>query len=314
VQLVSSAANLYNAFRTGAIDLALQGLAIEQISNLQKTSAQDGWRMLEQAGSGIDVLVLNLKSPPLEQKKVRQAIAAIMDRPLLQERVFSGQVDPLYSLIPQQMDDQVPVFKEIYGDLNTAKAKALLQQAGYSASNPLVLELWYRSNLVNDQLAALTLKAIVEKSLEGWMRFELNSVESTSAYNNLDKGVYPLFILDWTGDYFDPDTYIYPFLDCTKGSIDHGCEEGQSASWGSFYFSERANQLIAQSRWLQNPVQRKQVFKQLQELSAIDVPYIPLWQSKDYLFVQKGIEGARLEVTQKVPFWTLSKASATQSR
>jgi peptide/nickel transport system substrate-binding protein len=309
VQLVSSAANLYNTFRTGAIDLALQGLAIEQISNLQKTAPQHGWQMLEQAGSGIDVLVLNLKSPPLQRQEVRQAIAAIIDRPLLQERVFSGQVDPLYSLIPVQMADQVPVFRERYGDLNIAKAKALLQQAGYSASNPVVLELWYRSNLTNDQLAALTLKAVIEKSLDGWMRLELNSVESTTAYNNLDKGVYPLFILDWTGDYFDPDTYIYPFLDCIKGLVDHICEEGQSVSWGSFYFSERANQLIAQSRRVQNPVQRKQVFEQLQELSAIDVPYVPLWQSKDYLFVQKGIEGAHLEVTQKVPFWTLRKAS-----
>jgi peptide/nickel transport system substrate-binding protein len=39
-----------------------------------------------------------------------------------------------------------------------------------------------------------------------------------------------------------------------------------------------------------------------------DVAYIPLWQGKDYLFVQKGITGASLEVTQKVPLWKLKKS------
>jgi peptide/nickel transport system substrate-binding protein len=131
-------------------------------------------------------------------------------------------------------------------------------------------------------------------------------VESTTAYKNLDKGAYPSFILDWTGDYFDPDTYLYPFLECTKpaGNV---CAEGQSSSWGSFYFSDRANQLIAASRKEADPAKRQQAIGQLQQIVAQDVPYIPLWQTKDYLFVQKGITGASLEVTQKVPLWRLQK-------
>jgi peptide/nickel transport system substrate-binding protein len=309
IQLISSAANLYNAFKTGAIDLAVQGLAIEQIRQLQEDQASKGWKMLEQPGSGIDVLVPNLKSAPFDKLEVRQALAAAIDRPMLQSRVFEGQIDPLYSLVPTHMDAQVPVFQAAYGDRNFDKAKSLLQKAGFSEQNPAMLELWYRSNLTNDQLAAVTIKATIQKALGNLMQIKLNSVESTTAYNNLDKGAYPSFILDWTGDYFDPDTYLYPFLECTKGSVQTACEEGQSASWGSFYFSEKANQLIAASRRETNPEKRKQIIAQLQQLVAEDVPYIPLWQSKDYLFVQKGITGASLEVTQKVPLWKLQKNS-----
>ncbi len=307
VQFFSSSANLFNAFRTGAIDVAYQGLALDQIRNLKENANSNTWRMIERSGSGIDYLTLNLKSPPLDRLEVRQAIAAMMDRPLLESRVFQGQIEPLYSLIPSNLREQKPVFRE-YGDRNIEKARTLLTKAGYSETNPLKVEFWYRSNLSNDQLAAITLKAIVQKHLGNLMQFQLNSVESTTAYKNLDKGAYPIFLLDWTPDFLDADNYIQPFMECAKGSADKGCEDGSSVGQGSYYFSDRVNQLIDRSRKEQNLESRNRVFEQLQDALAKDVPFIPLWQNKDVLFVQKDIQNATLEVTQKVPFATLKKA------
>lgn len=216
IQFFSSPANLFNAFRTGAVDVAYQNLALDQIRNLQTNAADRGWQVIEKSGSGIDYLTLNLKSPPLDKLEVRQAIAALMDRPLLENRTFQGQIDALYSLIPSSMVVQQPVFQTAYGDRNVAKAAELLKQAGYAAGNPATIELWYRSNVVNDQLAALTLKASIQKKLGDLLKLELRSIESVTAYKNLDKGVYPMFLLDWTPDFFDPDNYIQPFMECTK--------------------------------------------------------------------------------------------------
>ena len=306
VQLFSSPANLFNAFRSGAVDIAFQSLALDQVRNLQN-AATDGWQVIEQSGSSINYLTLNLKSPPLDRPEVRQAIAAVLDRSLLQERVFLGQIEPLYSLIPSTLAVQKPVFQEKYEDPSGTKVKEVLAQAGFSQSNPLKLEFWYRSNLINDQLAAITLKAIVQKRTAGVMQLELKGIESTTAYQNLSKGAYPMFLLDWTPDFPDPDNYIQPFLECAKGSDATGCEDGSSFLQGSFYYSDRANQLIDRSRKEQNSDTRKQIFTELQNLLAQDIPFIPLWQSKDYVFVQKKIQGTRLEVTQKIPFSDLRK-------
>jgi peptide/nickel transport system substrate-binding protein len=306
IQFFSSSANVFNAFRTGAVDLAYQNLAVDQIRTLQAGAATQKWQAIAQAGSSIDYVTINLQSPPLDKLEVRQAIAAMMDRPLLEERVFRGQIEPLYSLIPNTLPMQDPVFKAL-GNGNAAKARTLLTQAGYSKTNPLKVEFWYRSNVVNDQWAALTLKAVVKKRLGELMQLDLRSVESTTAYKNLDKGVYPMFLLDWTPDFVDADNYIQPFMECTKGSEKTGCEEGSSFLQGSFYYSDRANQLIDQSRRELNPDIRKQLFKDLQNLLGEDVPFIPLWQSKDFLFAQQWIQGASLQITQKVPFWTLQK-------
>ena len=308
IQFFSSPANLYNAFRTGAVDVAYQSLALDQIRNLQQGAVTEGWQIIEKSGSGINYLTLNLKSPPLDRLEVRQAIAAIVDRPLLQNRIFQGQIDPLYSLIPTTLDEQKPVFKERYGDSDVARATAFLNQAGYTTTNPLKVEFWYRSNLINDQLAAITLRAAAKKQLGGLMQIDLKSIDSTTAYKNLDKGAYPMFLLDWTPDFLDADNYIQPFMECAKGSAADGCTDGSSFLQGSFYYSARANQLIDQSRKTQNTTTRKQLFVELQDVLAQDVPFIPLWQSKDYLFTQRWIQGGSLEVTQKVPFWTLRKA------
>jgi peptide/nickel transport system substrate-binding protein len=305
IQFFSSPANLYNAFRTGAVDVAYQSLALGQIQNLQQQAPQTGWQVITRSGSGIDYLSLNLKSPPLDQLAVRQAIAAVIDRAVLEQRVFQSQVTALYSLIPSTLAVQKPVFQATVG---RDRAQALLTQAGYSLAKPLKVEFWYRSNVGNDRLAALTLKAVAQKQLGGLLQFDLKSVESTTAYKNLDKGAYPIFLLDWSPDFLDADNYIQPFMACAKGSAETGCTEGASFGQGSFYFSDRVNNLIDRSRQAQNPALRQQIFAELQDILATDVPFIPLWQSKDFLFAQKNIQGARLEVTQKVPFWSLQKA------
>src|SRR4028119_1363273 len=99
-------------------------------------------------------MTLNMQSKPLDKLEVRQAIAAVMDRPLINDRVLQGQAQPLYSLIPTTLDVQKPVFKELYGDANTAKAKELLTKAGYSATNPFVLPIWYASASTKRALVA----------------------------------------------------------------------------------------------------------------------------------------------------------------
>lgn len=308
IQTLSSPANLYNTFRTGAVDVAYQNLDVDQVRSLQQGAGQAGWQVIEGRGDGIYYLSLNVQSDALENVLIRQAIAALVDRPLLQQRVFQGQVTPLYSLIPTTLDSYQPVFETAYGNGNIAKVQELLQKAGYSKAKPLTVELWYRSNLTSNELAASTLKALAEQKLEGALQIDLKSVESATAYQNLDKGVYPMFMLDWTPDFLDPDNYIQPFVACAQGSQETGCQEGASKSQGSFYYSDRVNQLIDQERQTQDPQARQKIFAELQTIVAEDVPFIPLWQNKEYLFAQKGVEGARLEATQKVPFWTLRKS------
>ena len=308
LQRFSSPANVYTAFLTGAVDITYGDLDLDQIADLESQAASKGWQVISERSNGISILTMNLKDEALAKPKVREAIASLINRPLIQSRVFRGQIEPLYSLIPATLTEfYEPVFQEKYGDGDIAKVKKALDEAGYSAQNPLKLEIWYRSNLKSDADAATTIKAFAEQKFADVIDIELKSVESATAYDNLDKGVYPMFILDWSPDFLDPDNYIQPFLSCDKGSEATGCESGESQLWGSFYYSDRVNELIAQQRQSQNPIKRQQIFAEIQKLLAEDIPFIPLWQGKQYIFAQKNLNGAIVQPTQISPFWTMSK-------
>jgi peptide/nickel transport system substrate-binding protein len=301
----SNPANLFNAFRTGALSVAYQSLAPQQIKNLQTEASKGKGQAIEAPGANVSFMTLNLKSEPLNKLAVRQAIAALIDRQLLNQRVLQGQGEPLYSLIPTAIDAYKPVFKEVYGDGNPEKAKQLLEQAGYSPDNPAKIEIWYPSGSTTRSIVAATLKALAEKELGGVLQFQPNSVESASFFGNISKGLYQTALVDWYPDFLDADNYISPFLGCAKGSATEGCKEGGSRNQGSFYYSDRVNQLIDQQRQEQNPTARKAIFAKIQDILAQDVPYIPLWQSKDYAFAQNNIKGVIINPSQNFPFWTI---------
>jgi peptide/nickel transport system substrate-binding protein len=301
----SNPANLYNAFRSGAVDVAYQSLVPQQIRKLQEDAGQGNWQAIETLGTAVNFLALNLNLEPLKEKAVRGAIAALIDRPFLIERVLQGRGEPLYSLIPKTFDVYQPVFQQAYGDANLEKAKQLLAEAGYSAENPVTVELWHSSSSVPFSLVAAILKAIAKRDLDGAIQFEPNSIARTAFFGYVSQGIYQTSFSNWYPDFLDADNYIYPFLHCAKGTNAKGCEEGGSQNQGSFYYSDRLNRAIEQQRQEQNPEKRKALFAEIQESLARDVPYIPLWQTKDYAFAQSGIDGVTINPSQTFPFWTI---------
>lgn len=313
IQVFSSGANLFNAFRTGAVDIASQSLDPNQIQALIQGSQTKGWQAIAGSSNSITVLTLNTRQPPWDQLATRQALAALINRQILQNRVFQGQADLLFSLIPTIFTASQPVFQTQFGDGQIETGKEFLSRAGYSATQPLKINLWYRSNVPSNVLAATVLKAAIERDWGELAAVELSGVESATAYQNLDKGVYPLMMLDWYGDFYDPDNYIEPFLACEQGAVQTGCEAGASASWGSFFYSNQANQLIDQQRRQADPTERQQLFAQLQGILVQNVPFIPLWQSKSYVFAQKEIQGVQLEPTQQFLLTSISKSGISKS-
>lgn len=307
VQIQTSPVNLFNAFRTGAVDVAYLSLQPDQIRSLEEGSKKGDWQAISAQGSVVSYMVLNRNQKPLDKPEVRSAIASIIDRPLLNQRVLFAQADPLYSMVPTTFNVSQPLFKEKYGDGNFDLAKKLLTSAGFSKENPAKVQIWYPSSSPTRSLAAQTLKSLVDQKLEGILQLEITTVEAATFYKEITKGLYPAALLDWYPDFLDPDNYVQPFLACQKGSVAKGCEEGGSQTQGSFYYNETVNKLIDQQRREQNPELRKKLFVDIQTQVLNDVPYVPLWQNKDFVFAQKGVSNVQLDPTQNLIYKSIKK-------
>lgn len=308
IQIFTSPANLYNTFKTGSLDVAYQTLDPEQIASLEREASAGGWEVIQGGTNVINYMSLNQRIKPLDDVRVRQAIAAMVDRPLLKERVFQGQAEPLYSLIPPGFEVAEPVFQDAFGDGNFDKAKALLTEAGFSEANPLTVEIWYPSASTTRSIVANTLKESIETALPGLVMVEIQNTEGATLWQNVGEGIYPIILSNWYPDYNDPDTFIQPFLGCDKGSPETGCEDGASQANGSFFYSPEANDLIAQQRAEQDPAARQAIIRQLQTLMAEEVPYVPLWRNKDYVFAQAGVSGVAIEPSQQFLLWPIRRS------
>jgi peptide/nickel transport system substrate-binding protein len=307
-QLLSSTANLYNSFTTGTVDVAYQSLDADQIISLQQKASSNGWQVVEKPGSGISYLVLNVLQKPLDQLEVRQAIAALIDRSLITERVYKKQAEPVYSIVPTNFDAHKPTF-QTYGDGNVEKVKELLTKAGFSQDLPFELEIYYASSSSEREQVVSTLREYAAQKLDGIMQIKPQPVEPTTLFANAPKGIYQSYLVAWFPDFGDPDNYIQPFFSCAKGSAETGCEQGASQSQGLFYYSDRMNKLIQDERTEQAPAARKKIFAEIQDLLAADVPLVPLWQKKEYAFVQKPVQNVTINPVLGPTFWDVSKGA-----
>ncbi|PZU99944.1 MAG: peptide ABC transporter substrate-binding protein [Pseudanabaena sp.] len=307
IQFFTSNSNLLNAFKTNAVDVAFQTLTPTQVKNVEANAKENGWTIASGQGATILYIVLNTQQPPLDDVRVRQALAALVDRSLLESRIFFNQRTPLYSLIPSIFRDSQPVFKQRYGENNPQMARQLLLEAGYSDEKPAQVTIWYPPKYGgNGDLVASTLRASIQKNIGKILEVKIERVENTVGYVFIDKGVYPAYLLDWIPDILDADNYIKPFLECTKAE-ENRCVEGSTQFQGSFYNNPEVNQLIAQQRQELDSNKRSQQLLRIQEILAQDVPFIPLWQNKEYAFAQKGVSGVKIEPNQQLPYWNIAK-------
>lgn len=310
IQVFTSAVNLYNAFQSGGLDVAYQSLDPDQISQLETDAVSNNWRVIEAGSTVINYLAINQKIAPFDDLNVRKAIAAMVDRPLISDRAFKGQAEPLYSLIPKAFDVYEPVFEEAYGDGNFDQAREYLTAAGITEANPLELEIWYPSSSTPRAVAASTMKQSIEQALPGLVNIKVDTAEAATLWQNVEEGIYTSVLSDWYADYFDPENFVQPFLTCAEGSAETLCESGESQLGGSFYYSDEANQLVADQNAETDPAERAAIFSQLQALMVDQVPYVPLWQTKDYVFTTADVSDVAIEPNQQFLFWQIDKVES----
>src|SRR5579875_2155414 len=294
IKFYSDATALRAALQSGEINIAWRTLNPVDISNLK---SNPNFNVIQAPSAFIRYLIFNTEMSPVNNVKVRQALAAAINRTDIVNRVFSGTVVPLYSLIPIGMWSYSPVFKK-YGDGNLTYAEQLLQQAGYSSSNKLQIDLWYTPSHYGSKEANLAQVLKEQWESTGMVSVTLRSAEWSTYLKQAANGTMMLSLFGWYPDYLDPDDYTSPFLDASANT------------WtGSHYNNTQVNQLLFQARGLTDINQRTSIYQNVQNILANDVPFIPLIQGQLSIVVAKGITGVVLGPDMLLRYWLIGFSS-----
>ncbi len=281
----SNSSSLFGALKSRQIDVLLSNsIDDSQRNNLNSLSKKNDIKEGNSPAIEISFISLRTNSYPFNNRSVRLAIAKSLNRQLISDKVSYGLRQPSRSLVP-------PILKKskqgLWPEYDPIEAKNLLEKEGFCNGNILKLPLTFRSNVPSDKLIALTWQEDIKNILKECISIQLNGVESTTIYKNLNLGIYTAVILDWTGAYSDPEAYLTPLLSCSE--LDgESCKKGESVYSGSFWASSNVQKLFLESEKL-NGDKRLAKLIEIEIIASKSVPYIPIWISSQKAWSQNEV-------------------------
>lgn len=270
--------------------LALLGGSVDLIQNAVSPLLADAMRsrpgiVVEHVpGLAYAYLAFNLRQPPLDDVRVRRAIALSVDRQRLITYKFKGMAQAATGMLPAghwAYNGEVPRYRR---DLD--EARRLLDAAGYPApadGGPRLRLTWttstdkFRRNLVS--LLAEDLRAVgVEVKVQA---FELGTLLS-----DIKSGNFQMFSLMW-GDPSEPHLYDWIFH---SDRVPSAAAPNRGGNRGA-YRNPEVDRLIEAGRVAGAQSARRPIYGQIQRILAEDLPYISLWHEDVIVIRRAVIEG-----------------------
>jgi peptide/nickel transport system substrate-binding protein len=251
------------------VDIAWRTLGPGEIKQL---SMADDLTTHSVGGGHIRYLVPTHTLEPFDDRNVRQALAYLVDREEIVDRVYQGTVEPLYSQVPPGFLGAGEAFLDLYGTAsNLDAARELLSVSGYSENNPLVFELWYPLDEFGPQVAQICQVLKEQFEATGLIEVTLQGQEWSTYIGGIVAGEYPIGYLAWQFDYPDTSNYLEPFA-ASRFSV-----VGQ-------YSNPEIDNLLDAASLSTDLGEREELYVQAQQLYAEDVVTLPLTLETEYAF------------------------------
>jgi oligopeptide transport system substrate-binding protein len=133
--------------RKGELDISTT-VQSNRLSFLRRSGMAAYLRVAPQGG--VTYLAFNLKSPGLNDVRVRQALSMAIDRDFITGKLLRGGQTPAYNFVPPGLlgydNSPKPYWSGWTFAARQAEARRLLLAAGYGPSHPLTLEIKHRNS------------------------------------------------------------------------------------------------------------------------------------------------------------------------
>lgn len=260
------------ALTSGEIDL-MDGLNPD---DAQTVKDNPDLQLILRPSMNIGFVGFNVEKKPLDNPKVREALAYAINKPAIVEAFFAGLGEPAVNPMPPSLWGWNGNIKD--REYNLEKAKQLLAEAGYP--NGLKLKFWAmpvpRPYMPDGVKIA---EAIQQDFKQIGVETEIVTMEWATYLEKTKAGEQEIFMLGWTGDNGDPDNFLATLLD--KNNI--------GGNNRTRYASEEVHQLLMKAQSATTKEEREKLYMQAQEIIFKDVPMVPLAHSTPALAAKKNV-------------------------
>lgn len=286
------------ALQAGQIDFIFNSLGLER-GFRDQLRGTPGVTLVENPSNGIRYMAFNLRREPMRRLPFRQAVAVLVDREFVTDRVLQGAATPLYSVVPSPNEFWFNPDVTVYGRGMTRaeriqEAVRILESAGFSWAQKPVLDAGGALvtpgrglrlpggepvrpiELIGPGEAYDPLRATFASWIERWLNEAGIPVRTQlSAFNVVSDRVFDtqdfdMYILGWT-------LSIYPsYLDGFFHSRYTGLRGQNAMGYANPEFDARVEAFLSES---DDMARARMLAFELQDFLARDLPYLVLFDT-----------------------------------
>ncbi len=230
-------------------------------------------------------IVFRVTSPPLNNPKLRQAIAEAIDRNAFVSQIFQGQGVPADTFLPKGMGgfsaDPSPQ------KFDVAQARASLAASGVTAQQLSAVTFSYDQS---SDFAKATAK-FVHDQLKANLgaNIALQALDTNTLSSRLGSGDFQIAgPMGWTADYPDPADWFDIFLTTNSNNV-------------ALYENQQYDNFVRVARTDVQPARRDQEYQQAQQMLVGDAPVAFLAQSVSWYLVRSYVRGVSTSPVDEWP-------------
>jgi peptide/nickel transport system substrate-binding protein len=283
-QIISDNNARSQALQNGTID-GYDLVAPEDIDTLKGK----GFQLLSRPAFNVGYIGFNQKKAPLDNPKIRQAIAYAINRDALVKSKYPEGAEVAKEFMPPSVlgySDSVPTYA-----YDPDKAKSLIKDSGVTN---LTLEFAYPTDVSRPYMPSpVDNWQLIKSDLEKvGFKITQKSAKWSPDYNNATStGKYQMYLLGWTGDYADPYNFIGTFFGDTGVAV------------GQFGWDDpQIRSELQAARGIADDTQRTAAYQKINNEIMAELPGVPYVHTKPFLAFKATVKGFVPSPTQNETF------------
>jgi peptide/nickel transport system substrate-binding protein len=292
VRVISDMNALQAELQSGRVDIAPMPTSLSPDA-IKRLEQDPNLQVKAFAGSNVVLLTLNTQSPPLDNVKVRQAIAHAIDREGLIKNLLLGFGKIAHSILPEESWAYWPGHLYTY---DPATSKRLLDEAGFPDPDgdgprmrfekPVVYKL-SGSSIAGRQYAGVIQNYLKQVGIP----VEIQTPEQNTLFDELRRGNFQIAYTQWVGGNQDPIFFKDLFA---TSEIPTQTRPSRNRSR---YSNKELDSLIEEAVNTFDREKALDLYKKIQDIVSRDVPVFTLWYQSNVVIARKDVKNIQVNAS-----------------
>ena len=265
----ANASQPLNLYEAGKIDAT--GLGADSIDRALTPGSALNADLRVTPQLSLSYIAFNVKEPPFDDVKVRQAFAMIVERDKIVRVMFEGKAREAVGLVPPPLPASDLTRPTPDRAAVVAEARRLLAESRYGANPPRP-----RFFMAGGGMGGM-LRDVIERDLG--ITVDIISAPWNDFLEGLEAREYPAYMLSWLADYPDPQNFVGALF--ASGSPENHTN----------YANPAVDALLQQAAGEVDQERRADLYRQAQRIILDDAVVLPLYFATDYTVIKPHVKG-----------------------